>query len=161
MKKNIKYIVTGVTTTKPENLPSGVSFVENVTTAPHQNLELVTMGSNEAVFFEDTEWADRGTRVGANFKGYGGDRKRYFTMDQAREIGEWLIEVADSHKSKLRKVVEQDGSTWYEVQPEWFIYADSRAGAEDLSIGQTPKDFGWDSFDAVMRCVPNAKVVSE
>lgn len=161
MKKNIKYIVTGVTTTKPENLPNGVSFVENVTTVPHQNLELVTMGSNEAVFFEDTEWADRGTRVGANFKGYGGDRKRYFTMDQAREIGEWLIEVADSHKPKLRKVVDQHGSTWYEVQPEWFIYASSRKEAEELSDGENRNEFGWDSFDKLKRQVTDLKVVSE
>ena len=161
MKKIVKYLVSGMTDTKPENLPEGVQVTESVSKTPHKDLELVTMGGNEAVFFEDPDWAHPGPRVGANFKGYGGDRKRFFTVDQAREIGEWLIEVADSHKPKLRKAMDRDGDTWFEVQPEWFIYAESRQKAEDLSRGEDPKTFGWCSWDSLTQYMPNIKIVEE
>lgn len=159
MKKVSKYTITGETTVKPVDLPEGLEVVENTTEVLHNDLLLVSMGGNDVILSEDMSLGAVTPRVKVVFNSISSNKTtRFFSMKDARKIGEWLLEVTDSRK--LRKAAT-DYSTWFEVKPDWWVYADSRQEAEEISDGKTPSQFGWNSWEKLIDSYPSVKIVSE
>jgi hypothetical protein len=160
VKKVSKYTVTGETTVKPVGLPEGLQVVEDTTEVPHNDLLVISSGGNDVILSEDTRFGPE-SRVKIVFNQLSAANiTRLFTLSDARKIGEWLLEVADSNKPKLRKATTPC-STWFEVKPDWWIYAITRQEAEEISDGQDPLQFGWNSWERLIRAYPNIKIVSE
>jgi hypothetical protein len=140
------YSVNGTSNTKPEGLPEGLDVVEETKT--HDRLWAASRGGYSCKFDEFQGVTGESPWIRASFD----NPVASFDMDTARKIGEWLIQVADSYKKELRKF--SDGTStkshWYEVKPEWVVWAGSRSIAEDtykgaVDVGNT--DFGRNLSD--------------
>ncbi len=159
MKKISTFTVIGETSERPVNLPAGLQVVEDTTEVPHNDLLIISAGGNDVILSEDTNIHRTKNRVKIVFTQVSSPNvARFFSLSDARKIGEWLLEVADSHK--LRKA-KTSCSTWFEVKPDWWIYAVNRQEAEEISDGQDPSDFGWNSWEKLTQSYPNIKIVSE
>lgn len=143
MKKNTTYVVSGETNTKPTDLPSWVKVTESTTKNPHPDFKIFSEGGN-LIELADMEHSGGTPRIQLVVSGYNDAKTRYISVESARLMGEWLLEVAESHNPKLRKFQDRDGSTfnyWYEVAPDKFTYDSSRECAVRY-IGRHP-DCAW------------------
>ena len=123
------YNVAGKSAIKPENLPDGLTVEE--TTAPHDPLRVYGTGFTTIIVKESSRYDV--PIVNVSFEGLGQTVSRDVSMETAKKVGQWLLDVAESH-TKLRKFSDGTSSTshWYEVAEDRFVWAWSRAEAERL-----------------------------
>src|SRR6185503_7585590 len=148
------YSVNGSSSTRPEGLPEGLQVVEDSKTFP--TLTVVSNGGRTCTFEEKPGIVRNTGWVRVDFEG----TMRSFKIEDARKIGEWLIEVADSYKQELREYTTSSG-VWYEIEPEWFVTARSRAAAVRISEGEYRSGFGYDSFESLKLSYPNGTLSGE
>jgi len=148
------YSVNGTSNTRPLGLPEGLQVVED--SKPFPNLTVVSNGFRNCTFEEKRGVVSNTGWVRVDFDG----TVRSFKMEDARKIGEWLIEVADSYKKELREYTTGYG-VWYEVEPEWFITAESREEAVRISEGMDRTEFGYNDLGMLQRGYPEGTLSGE
>jgi hypothetical protein len=146
--------IKGTTTTEPKDLPIG--FKVESERVPHETITRTSTGFNAVTLSEVERYGETLVRFET---AYNADTvKRHLSPKDARALGVWLIEVAESHGVVSLRKVSTGGSTWYEIEKDWFVTAASFSEAKRIAAGEDRREFGYDNLDRLLRVYPSATV---